>query len=238
MRKLDSINSLDKLWKYVEEITKQSFPNNELQPILGGGRIKDSKVKNGKLSGPKFMIVFINPTVRNISSNPKWLGKRFPFIGRKRPWIEFNKAGLIDDSIMDHIIKNENNWDYEFTDKMCDYLASKKLFITNIVKNTGHNADLPKTDQIKLYLPSFLKEIEIVDPKYIITFGLIPFNALVDEKIGLKKYYEEVVSTNKVKFYSIMVNNKEYKVIPCLYPIGRGNPKQAVEMLKIIKDLE
>ncbi len=224
---LNNIHSLQELWNHVEKITKENYPDNELQPILGGGAIK-----------PKFMIVFINPTKRNISSDPNWKGKRFPFIGRKRPWIEFERAGLIDDSLMDHILNNENNWDYEFTDKMYDYLSEKGLFITNIVKNTGHNADLPKSDQIKLYLPSFLKEIELVDPKYIITFGLIPFGALVNETIGLKKYYKEVVSTNNVRFYSIIVNGKEYKVIPCLYPIGRGNPKQAVEMLRIIKELK
>ncbi len=234
MIELDKISSLEQLWKYIEKITKENYPDNELQPILGGG-----KVSYDESSGPKFMIVFINPTKRNISSNHEWLGKRYPFIGRKRPWIEFEKAGLVDDErVMNYILNNENNWSYEFTDKMCDYLASKDLFVTNIVKNTGQNADLPKADKIKLYLPSFLKEIELVDPKYIITFGLIPFGALVNEKIKLKEYHKEVVKTGKVKLYSITINNKNYKVIPCLYPIGRGNPRQAVEMLKIIKELD
>ncbi len=229
INKLEKITSLDKLWNHVEHITKQAYPNNNLQPILG----------NGKINHPKFMIVFINPTIRNISSNPQWKSIRYPFIGRKRPWKEFNKSNLIKDKeIMQHILENENNWDYEFTDKMKNYLAKQELYVTNIVKNTGHNADLPKADQINLYLPSFLKEIELIDPKYIITFGLIPFNALTKEKIKLKQYHEQVVETNKIQFYNIEINSKQYKVIPCFYPIGRGNPKLAIEMLKIIIELD
>lgn len=228
MNGLDKTNSLNELWKDIEKITRFNFPDNKLQPILG----------NGQCTNPRFMIVFINPTIRNISSDSRWKGKRFPFIGRKRPWVEFFKAGLIEDKrIMKQIIENENNWDYEFTNSVCDYLSSKSLFITNIVKNTGDDAALPKSDQIKLYLPGFLKEIELVDPKYIITFGLIPFNALVKEKIKLMEYYKDVVSSGKVKFYTITVNNKNYKVIPCPYPIGRGNPKQAIEMLRVINSI-
>ena len=87
---------------------------------------------------------------------------------------------------------------------------------------------------IYLYLPSFLKEIELVDPKYIITFGQIPFSALVKDKIKLKEYHNEVVTTGKIKFYESIINNKRYKIIPCLYPIGSGNPKLAVELLKLI----
>lgn len=224
---MDNITSLTELWTQINKVTKQNFPANELQPILG----------NGKANNPRFMIVFINPTKRNISSAKSWKSIRYPFIGRKRPWVEFFKSGLIDDSeMLNYIMNNESNWNYEFTEKMNSYLEKKKLFITNIVKNTSQEAILPDSKAIKLYLPYFLKEIELVDPKYIITFGLIPFNALVKEKLKLKDYCNEIITTKNIKPYEITVNNKNYKVIPCIYPIGRGNPKQAVEMLKIINE--
>lgn len=225
---MNDIDSLNKLWDYINKITKENFPSNDLMPILG----------SGQQNKPKFMIVFINPTQRNISSDPKWVGRRFPFIGRKRPWIEFDKAGLIKSKeIIDYILNNESNWSIEFTNKMENYLSNNNLYLTNIVKNTSKDATLPNAKLINLYLPSFLKEIELINPGYILTFGLIPFNALVKEKIKLTQYYKEVVRGGKIRFFEIKINNKRYKIIPCLYPIGRGNPKKAIELLKIINKL-
>jgi len=218
---LEQISSLNELWKYVNETTKENFPDNDLVPILGGGQEKN----------PKFMIVFINPTFRNISSDKNWQGPRFPFIGRKRPWIEFHKAGLFDDEL----IKDISNWSLDFTYKVLEFLKNNSLYLTNVVKNTGHNADLPKADQINLYLPIFKKEIELVNPEYIITFGLIPTNALLKEKIKLSEYYELVKKKNIPIFYELKINSKKFKLIPCYYPIGRGNPDKAIEILKIIK---
>jgi len=218
---LEQISSLNELWKYVNETTKENFPDNDLVPILGGGQEKN----------PKFMIVFINPTFRNISSDKNWQGPRFPFIGRKRPWIEFHKAGLFDDEL----IKDISNWSLDFTYKVLEFLKNNSLYLTNVVKNTGHNADLPKADQINLYLPIFKKEIELVNPEYIITFGLIPTNALLKEKIKLSEYYELVKKKNSPIFYELKINSKKFKLIPCYYPIGRGNPDKAIEILKIIK---
>lgn len=218
---------LDELWYEVKKVTKEHYPKNNLAPILG----------NGLTERPKFMIVFINPTARNISSNPKWQGPRYPFIGTKHIWSFFNKIGIIDDNLLEEIKDNYKSWSYDFTYKVLNQLQKKKVYLTNIVKNTGDNADLPQSKDISLYLPYFLREIEIVNPEYVITFGLIPTKPLLNKIIKLSDYIDYLRQNNKPKIEKITINNKPFKVIPCYYPIGRGNPDKAIEILEHVMRL-
>ena len=116
---------------------------------------------------------------------------------------------------------------------MLAYLVKRSFYFTNLVKWTGHDATLPDKKKIELYLPLLEKEIELVRPKYIVTFGLMPFTSLVKEKIKLSEYYDEVMSS-ELRFYRY----ESVPVIPCYFPVGRGNPKRAVEMLRKINELK
>lgn len=195
-------------------------------PILG----------NGKTYKPKIMFVFINPTIRNISSSKTWVGPRFPFIGTKQVWRIFCKAGLFDERLLNHI--NENStWSINFTNRVLDYLKNREFYLTNIVKWTGSDARLPESKKIKLFLPVLENEIELVKPEYIVTFGLIPFENLTRTKIKLSRYYETVMKKRELEPISIQINNFKTKVIPCYFPIGRGNPKRAIELLKLVDKL-
>ena len=211
--------NLEELWDIVLKINKQNFPENDLMPIVG----------NGKTEKPKVMFVFINPTKRNISSDKNWTGPRFPFIGTKQIWRIFHRAGLFDDKLINQI-NNSSTWSVEFTNKVLNFLKEREFYITNIVKWTGHDAALPDFEKIKLFLPILEKEIELVQPQYIVTFGLIPFEKLTGQKIKLSDYYDKSVKNNKLEFYSF----NSTKVVPCYFPIGRGNPKRAVEILKLV----
>ncbi len=195
-------------------------------PILG----------NGETSRPKVMFVFINPTHTNISSDQNWQGPRFPFIGTKPVWRIFHRAGMFDDELI-HRINNSKFWSLEFTNEVLDFLKSKSFYITNIVKWTGHDATLPNSEKIKLFLPILKREIEIVQPQYIVTFGLIPFENMTKQKIKLGDYYSEIMQDKKLRFFDIKYGNFETKVIPCYFPVGRGNPKKAVEILKLTDSL-
>ncbi len=216
------ITSLEQLWSHVNELNKKYFPNNNLMPILG----------NGKTLKPKVMFVFINPTKRNISSDPQWKGPRFPFIGTKQIWRIFHRAGLFDDELMNKI-NISSDWSLDFTNNVLRFLQQKEFYITNIVKWTGHDATLPDSEKINIFLPTLEKEIELVKPEYIVTFGLIPFERLVKQKIKLRDYYSKVINNKKLRFYSF----KSSKIIPCYFPVGRGDPKKAVEILKLVNDL-
>lgn len=223
---VQNCKSLEELWEIVDDINKQHFPENNLMPILG----------NGEIFRPKVMFVFINPTHANISSDQNWRGPRFPFIGTKPIWRIFHRAGMFDDELI-HRINNSKFWSLEFTNEVLDFLKSKSFYITNIVKWTGHDATLPDSEKIKLFLPILKREIEIVQPQYIVTFGLIPFENMTKQKIKLGDYYSEIMQDKKLRFFDIKYGNFETKVIPCYFPVGRGNPKKAVEILKLTDSL-
>ena len=113
-------------------------------------------------------------------------------------------------------------------------MSDRQFYFTNIVKWTGENADLPNTQKINTFLPILQKEIELVNPEYIVTFGLIPFNALVKHKIKLEDYHRKLVNENKLGTYELIIENRNYKIIPCYFPVGRGNPKRATQILKLL----
>ena len=81
------------------------------------------------------------------------------------------------------------------------------------------------------------REIELVKPKYIVSFGLIPLRYLIKEKIKLSDYYSKVIENKKLIFYDLSINSFKSKVIPCYFPVGRGNPKKSVEILKLLHSI-
>ncbi len=220
------MQTLEDLWQEVHTINKKHFPENNLMPILG----------NGRTDNPKIMFVFINPTHANSSSRKEWKGPRFPFIGTKAVWRIFHRAGMFDDYLMKEI-EISKTWSLDLTNRVLDFLKQKSFYITNIVKRTGEDATLPNAKKIKLFLPVLEREIEIVKPEYIVTFGIIPFENLTGRKIILGHYYDKVMAGKKIKWYEKTFRNTSTKIIPCYFPVGRGNPKRAVELLKMTKNL-
>ena len=219
---LSKISDLEELWEYTISFTKNEFGDNALFPIMGGGKCFE----------PDIMFVFINPTVRNISSSENWKGKRRPFTGTKHIWRIFNRAGLMSDAMLSLIESSAKEWSIAFADEVYAHLEDQGLYFTNIVKWTGHNADLPKSPKIRKYIPLLQKEIELVQPKTTVTFGLIPFNALMGFSINLGEYYDAVTKGDRLQFY-------EYQSVPLLpsyFPVGRGNPQRAVELLKMLSE--
>ena len=221
---IQNCKTLDELWEHVTQINLNNFPENELMPIFG----------NGKTLNPEIMFVFINPTARNISSGKSWKGPRFPFIGTKQVWRVFHKAGLLDDRLMEKI-NSDSNWSLDFTSKVLDFFKRHGFYFTNIVKHTGKDATLPDSKKINMFLPVLLKEIEIVQPKHIITFGLMPFEKLTKQKIKLSEYHKDAIKNKKLKYFDLQVNSVKTKVIPCYFPVGRGSPKKANDILRLVK---
>lgn len=216
---------LNEIWKEVDKLSKK-FPSKH-NPIMG----------NGKCNNPKFMLVFINPTKANISSSPDWKGFRAPFIGTKPIWRVLYKAGWFNAQLMKVIEASDTNWSEFLAETVYKSIAKRGLYLTNIVKWTGETAELPKARKIKAYLPLLKKEIKTIDPEYIITMGLIPFENLTGHKIKLGEYYKEAMKKKQLKTFDLKINSKTYKVIPCYFPVGRGEPKKAIEILKLLKTL-
>ena len=199
---------------------KKEFPNDTLSWIPGGGCT----------AKPKFMLLFINPTARNLSSDPAWQGVCFPWIGVLHFWKWLQSAGFFDAELVQRM--TTKGWSSELAQEVLEYLEKNKLYITNIVKRTGHDAALPNATLRKLFLPLLKKEIELVQPERIIAFGLLPYEALTNKKIKLGEYYSTVISLGKLQAHDANLAN--VKVIPCYFPMGRGSPKKAREILQLL----
>lgn len=212
------INKIESLWEKIDNCTECKSQNNKLKHILG----------NGCITNPKLCFIFINPTHRNMSSNPNYNGQRSPFLGTKEVWKVFINSNLLSKDFLE----KTKNWDNEAVDYVLHELNSKGYYMTNVVKCTKQNADLPTTKEIKQQTKLFHEEISIINPKLIITFGLIPFKELTGINIKLKDHLENQRKNKEIITYdSIPIKNKVYKIFPCYFPVGRGNPKQATELL-------
>ena len=78
------------------------------------------------------------------------------------------------------------------------------------------------------YLDLLCKEIEIVNPKIIITLGNQVSSIILDKNIS--------VSQCRKQYFQKNIAGKNYKVYPVYYPIGNGmmNIDKAIEDLKFI----
>ncbi len=168
---------LEELKKEYEKM-QQVYGNQSLKSINFGGCDKN----------PDICFVFMNPTSKNIASNPSWNGIRAPWIGTKNIWDLFVVTNLFDIDIY-HVIKNKkaSEWDEEFAEKVYNEVKKNKIFITNLGKCTQLDARAIPNEVYKQYLNLLEKEIEIVDPKVIILFGNQVSTVFLNEKISVSQ---------------------------------------------------
>ena len=211
----------------IEELNKEY---DKLQCLYGDKNLK-SIYNGGCINNPNICFVFMNPTGRNIASSPNWNGRRSPWIGTKNIWKLFYKINLLDECIYEKIIqKKPCEWNEEFADVIYDNVEKHKYFITNLGKCTQVDARVISNSVYEKYLNLLLKEIEIIKPKIIISFGNQVSSILLNKNIS--------VSQCRKQYYTLNVSNNIYKVYPVYYPIGNGmmNIDKAIEDLKYIID--
>jgi len=180
----------------------------------------------GCINNPEIMFIFMNPTGRNISSTSSWKGLRAPWIGTKQVWDIFENLGLLQSKIYLKIksIKSEE-WDYDFANEVYTDIQNHSVFITNLGKCTQADARPLSNSVFKEYLNLMYKEIEIVNPKKIVTFGNQVSSILLNKTISVSNYVDDQKE---------MLNG--YKIYPTYYPVGQGrrNISLAVKRIKII----
>ncbi|MDD4547240.1 MAG: uracil-DNA glycosylase family protein [Bacilli bacterium] len=199
------------------------YGSKELHPIYSGGCRKK----------PLVLFVFMNPTAKNIASFNEWKGRRLPWIGSKNIWKLFYELDLLDKDIYDEImIRKGKDWDEKFADLVYENVEKHKYFITNLGKCTQIDAR-PLPDLVfKKYLDLLYKEIDLVRPKIIVTFGNQVSSIVLDENIQVSK-------CRQVTFKRV-INNIEYNIYPTYYPVGNGmrNIDKTIEDLsKILKKI-
>ena len=210
------------------KIEELNVEYDKLQKIYGAKELM-SIYNGGCTKNPNICFVFMNPTGRNIASCPQWKGRRSPWIGTKNIWKLFYKIGLLDEEIYQGIIsKKPQEWDEEFADMVYSNVEKHKYFITNLGKCTQTDARVLTNSVYSQYLDLLCKEIEIINPKIIITLGNQVSSIVLDKNIS--------VSQCRKQSFSKKIGKKNYKIYPVYYPIGNGmmNIDKAIEDLKFI----
>ena len=195
----------------IEDLEKEY---DKLQ-IKDGAKELDSIYNGGCEENPDICFIFMNPTGKNIASDKSWKGRKSPWLGTKNIWKLFYKVKLLSEETFNNIQeKKPKDWDYDFCDYVYKEIANNKLFITNLGKCTQIDARPLSDEVLKKYLDLLFKEINIIKPKIIITFGNQVSSIILNKKIS--------VSENRKTCHKIEINENIYKVYPVYYPVGNG----------------
>ena len=194
-----------------------------------GAKELNSIYNGGCEDNPDVLFIFMNPTGRNIASLKEWNGIRSPWLGTKNIWKLFYNINLLDENIyFDIRNKKPNDWDEEFASLVYEDVKSKNYFITNLGKCTQSDARHIPDYVYKEYLDLLFKEIELIKPKKIISFGNQVSSILLDQNINVSKCRKQC--------YKKQIDGIIYDVYPAYYPIGNGmrNIDKVLEDLKYI----
>lgn len=194
-----------------------------LMPIYGAGCIKR----------PKFCLIFMNPTARNISANPEWKGLRAPWLGTKDVWRMFHKMGLIDESSLLESIwtLKPDQWSVKLAQKLYEELSKNSVYVTNLAKCTQVDARPLSNAVFNVYRNIMIKEIETIKPKYIVTFGNQVSSIVLNKSVSVSGYLDQD------KFEILRVGQGlEFPLYPLYYPVGQGrrNMGKTIERFKLI----
>jgi DNA polymerase len=180
----------------------------------------------GCINNPEIMFIFMNPTGRNISSTCSWRGLRAPWIGTKQVWDIFENLGLLQSNIFFKIKSfKPEEWNYDFANEVYTDIQNHFIFITNLAKCTQIDARPLNNSVFKEYLDLMYKEIDIVNPKKIVTFGNQVSSILLGRSISVSNYVDDQKE---------ILNG--YEIYPTYYPVGQGrrNMPSAVKRIKKI----
>ena len=184
----------------------------------------------GKLNCPDIMLVFMNPTVRNVSSNPKWKGLRAPWIGTKRVWQMLNHLKLINSNNINNIYNlHSEEWNEDCAIRLYKHVADQGMYITNLASCTQPDSRHLSNAIFREYLPVIYNEICAVNPNKIITFGNQISSILIQKPISVSNYQGKELEI-------LDINGKKFNVYPTYYPVGQGqrNMSKAIKRIKLI----
>ncbi len=208
-----------------EELNKKY---DKLQKIYGDPSLH-SIYNGGCMENPDVCFVFMNPTGRNIASNPLWEGPYYPWLGTKNIWDLFLAVHLIDQTIYEEIkSKKGTEWTPSFLEKVYDNVKKHRVFITNLGKCTQIDARPLTNAYFQDYLPLLEKEIDFIRPKIIITLGNQVSSLFLGQTISVSKC--------RKMCFSKTIKKSTYLCFPVYYPIGNGrfNIDKAIEDISYI----
>lgn len=198
---------------------QRKFGCSSLSSIYGAGCTEN----------PDIMFIFMNPTGKNISSTKNWKGIRAPWVSTKQVWDIFFQLNLLDEDLFSQIKKlKAQEWTIDFVESLYKQFERRGIYITNLAKCTQIDARPLKDSVFKEYLDLMFKEIEIVNPKKIVSFGNQVSSILLGKKISVSNYgglEKEILNG--------------YELFPTYYPVGQGrrNMSLAVERIRRVMEM-
>ena len=139
----------------------------------------------------------------------------------------------MDIKIVDEI--HLRGWQIPDEDRIERSLSKHGVYLTNLVKCTQPGPENPTMKEVREDLPLLLEEIRIVDPDFIVTFGALPLRALTGRSDRLRDVSKNLGRKAYRPMRSIPAVGTTYPVLPCYFPIGRGDRKKALTILRSIK---
>lgn len=209
---------LIKLYRKVDACRFCQRDGNALRHIHGFGPIR-----------PKWMFVLVNPTHRNISSAPDYRGPRFPFVGVRSFWRVLADGGAMSRARVGDLPPRAE-WLPTHTERIQAELVRNGIFLTNVVKCCYDHGDYPERRVVDGHLPTLAEEIRIVKPSNIVAFGGFVHKTLTGNAVTLSDYWRSPKGDPEREILSGL----NVPVVPCYFPVGRGNPKKAAETLRTI----
>lgn len=182
---------------------------------------------------PDLMLVFINPTVRNITAHASWPGRCFPFAGKPKLWQILAEAGWVDHDLP-HCIA-ELGPTPEMVEMLIDQAQRRRIYLTNAVKCVDDGSNLPAAARVAAGWPLLQQEIGLVRPRAIVAMGLIPFGVLTGRTVRLADELWQAQQGNYHAYASHSIDGQSYPIYPCYFPTGRGNPVAALKMLAALR---
>lgn len=196
------------------------YGEKTLAPVYWAGCIKK----------PNILFLFMNPTGRNISAQKSRKGLRAAWLGTKNIWKLFLAVDAISKPAFTAIQSYKpNEWTIEFCQQVYQELNQNKIYVTNLAKCTQIDARPLHNDIFKAYLEAIEKEIALVQPIHIVSFGNQVSSLLLRKNIKVSDY-------QKNDHEQFEIHWTQYKVYPTFYPVGQGmrNIDKAIERIKII----
>ena len=119
---------------------------------------------------------------------------------------------------------------------MAAELRRQRIYVTNLVKCAQPHPEVPAQSAIREDFPLLTEEIALVNPAVIVSFGQLVFQTLTRKPIKLHSSLESLRVTGRLPVSCFNVGDRKVPIVPSFFPIGRGNPQLAVEILKSIRD--
>ena len=173
------------------------------------------------------MFVFMNPTARNVAAFRSWRGIRAPWLGTKNVWRLFANTGFIRERTLAAILRlAPADWSPAFAERLYREIAGNGGYITNLAKCTQADAR-PLPDRVfRAYLHLMHREILLVRPKCIVTFGNQVSSVLLGKPIRVSVY-------KNAEHETLRIGTHTFPVYPVHYPVGQGQRNMPLAIRRI-----